>query len=52
MNLVDKEIGQSPALVAYAFQILQIIDPGARLDALKNSGTLSLPSDLAPVSPR
>jgi hypothetical protein len=38
---------RAPALTAYAFQILQIIDPGERLHALKSSGKLSLPSDLA-----
>jgi hypothetical protein len=37
---------RSPALVAYAYQILQVIEPGERLHALKASGKLSLPSHL------
>ncbi|MGW1066296.1 hypothetical protein ACWD4F_17505 [Streptomyces aureus] len=42
----DLVANRSPALTAYAFQILQVIDPGERLEALKSSGQISLPSDL------
>ncbi|MFI0962780.1 hypothetical protein ACH4S8_15455 [Streptomyces sp. NPDC021080] len=43
----DLVANRSIDLTGYAFQILQVIDPGERLQALKSSGQLSLPSYLA-----
>ncbi|MEU4089485.1 hypothetical protein [Streptomyces aureus] len=42
----DLVANRSIDLTGYAFRILQVIDPGERLQALKASGQISLPSDL------